>query len=78
MTKEEKLLFLVAKIAQESSKDVFAPVDVPAVVEALGVTEKSFWNMFNGLARANFLQKNKLNQVWLTSNGLSQVERLRG
>jgi hypothetical protein len=78
MTKEERLLVIVAELSETSHGDPCEPVEVDAAVKGLGVTEKSFWNMFNGLARANFLRKNASNQVWLTSNGLVQVERLRG
>ncbi len=77
MTKEERLLFLTAQIAERTQNDPFAPIAASEVVEALGVTDKSFWNMFNGLARANFIQKDKHGQVWLTSNGMTQVQRLR-
>jgi Mn-dependent DtxR family transcriptional regulator len=77
MTKEERLLFLTAQLAEQTHQDPTAAISASEVVQALGVTEKSFWNMFNGLARANFIQKDKHGQVWLTSNGIAQVERLR-
>lgn len=78
MTKEERLLVIVAELSEAGHGDPCELVEVAAAVKGLGVTEKSFWNMFNGLARANFLKKNDDNQVWLTANGLVQVERLRG
>jgi Mn-dependent DtxR family transcriptional regulator len=77
MTKEERLLFLTAQIAEQAQQDPTATIPASDVVQALGVTDKSFWNMFNGLARANFIQKDKHGNVWLTSNGIAQVERLR-
>lgn len=78
MTKEERLLVIVAELSEANHADRCELVEVAAAVKSLGVTEKSFWNMFNGLARANFLRKNTHHQVWLTDNGLAQVKRLRG
>lgn len=75
ITKEEKLMVLVAKISLAQSGEMTARITPQAVIKGLCIRENSFWNMFNGLARANFLKKEG-GEIWLTPQGIELIERL--
>jgi Mn-dependent DtxR family transcriptional regulator len=75
LTKEEKLILSVAKLALQRGS-IESEVPAAAIIEALAVTPSSFWNMFNGLARANFLKKTEEEEIWLTPQGLALVEEI--
>ena len=77
MTKEEKLIVLIAQLSQKQHQEPTLPVSAAQVITAMGVTPASFWNMFNGMARANFLRKDKEERVWVTPHGMELVNRLK-
>jgi Mn-dependent DtxR family transcriptional regulator len=77
MTKEEKLLVIMAQLSLLDHGEPNQEVLATTVATKLGVTQKAFWNMFNNLARANFLRKDREEErVWLTPQGMAQVARL--
>ena len=76
MTKEEKMLLAIAQLSQKLHGSWEEPVPSAQVIQGMSLTPHSFWNMFNGMARANFLRKNGQDQVWVTPHGMTLVEEL--
>jgi len=74
MTKEERFLLKLAEVLGGSNSWA-ASEDLQ---KQLRLTAHSFWNQFNGLARANFVVKNKSGQVQLTERGWELVAALKG
>lgn len=74
MTKEERFLVKLA----EGSDSTESWVSAEWLQKELRLTAHAFQNQFNGLARANFVIKNKSGQLQLTARGRELAATLKG